>query len=677
MLQKAGLPECRPLGHGARPFGQFGNLRCALLGEWPFVMPRAGPLLKASLLLGLLATPAVAQTAPPATPTPSPGGAEATATPAPKIDTKDLLDQIGGCVESGKLNVEIDLLEGSVPAADRWIVETKGQPLTKITAEAASGRVQKLNVGVSNGTLLVAGKGLRPKVYIESLAFEDGKGVTEMKVHGKGIWKPLVALFRGLARSAVNRLQLRTDLPSVMRGEILSSSTTKAKKAGVPAPTPTPAPQAAAGPTPAPGPSFMTLVKEARVLDTEFVAYGGRPLGFGDLVHFETAANPKSGVPLKVAIDKASFRPGQGEGAAPTITASGRVEGEVENGEVGFGESHSMFSHGELKNGTFDIAMGESGKLETRIGASAFGVELTSGELHLPGGTEVDLDTPSNIAFADLRVEPDGRYSAVLDAELTGKVGRISRGPTQVSASNVKVRIEKAHIDTGHATGDLALSFEYRLDYLLVVRYPVKEVGEKKVPLVFQGPFQMKLHYQNASKDTGTVTGEYDFKVPWPPIETAALEVLKARWSQDVTPAMKRVDIDIEPRRFSPCGDKCFLLELGVVAEKKSGKKKSLFRQICEPLGKADLVVDAPNRTFQLKNIRIETHCKGVVGWFVNFLTPLLTKTYGDMTLFKMPENLPFTVEKVGTGMNWVALSGTVDYQRGAAKPAESSPSSQ
>jgi hypothetical protein len=640
-------------------------------------MPQAGPLLKASLLLGLLASRAAAQTQPSPTPTPVPAEAAPAETPAAKVDTRDLLDQIGNCVESGKLNVEIDLLEGRVPAAEKWIVETKGQPLTKISAQAGDGRVQTLNVGVSNGTLLVAGKGLRPKVYIESLAFEDGKGVTEMKVHGKGIWKPLVALFRGLARSAVNKLQLRTDIPSVMRGEILSSSTAKAKKAGAPAPTPTPAPPAAAGPTPTPGPSFMTLVREARVLDTEFVAYGGKPLGFADLVHFETAANPKSGVPLKVAIDKASFRPAREPGGAPQITASGRVEGEVENGAVGFGESHSTFSHGELKSGTFAVAMGESGKLETRIGASAFGVELTSGDLHLPGGAEVDLDTPSNIAFHDLRVEPDGRYSAVLDAELTGKVGRIARGTTQVSASNVKVRIEKAHIDTGHATGDLALSFDYRLDYLLAVRYPVKEVGEKTVPLVFQGPFQMTLHYQDASKDTGSVTGEYAFKVPWPPIEIAALEVLKARWSQDVTPALKRVDIDIQPRRFSPCGDKCFLLEMAVTAEKKSGKKKSLFRQFCEPLGKADLVVDAPNRTFQLKNIRIETHCKGVVGWFVNFLTPLLTKTYGDMTLFKMPENLPFTVEKVGTGMNWVALSGSVDYQRGAEKPAESSPSSQ
>ena len=640
-------------------------------------MPQAGRLSQALLLLALAASRAGAQEAPPpATPTPAPAAEASPApTPAARVDTRDLLDQIGNCVESGKLHVQIDLLEGRVPAADKWMVETRGQPLTTITAEAANGRIQKLNVGVSNGTLLVAGKGLRPKVTIESLAFEDGKGVTEMKVHGKGIWKPLVALFGGLARSAVNKLELKTDIPSVMRGEILGSSTAKPKKAGTPAPTP--AAQAAASPTPAPRTSFLTLVREARILNTEFVAFGGRPLGFADLIHFETAANPQSGVPLTVAIDKASFRPAREEGASPQISASGRVEGEVENGEVGFGQSHSSFSHGELKGGTFQVAIGESGKLETRIGAGAFGVELTSGEFHLPGGAEVDLETPSRIGFADLSVEPDGRYSAVLDAELTGKVGRIARGTSQVSASHVKVRVEKARIDTGHATGDLELSFEYRLDYLLVVRYPVKEVGEKQVPLVFQGPFQMRLRYENASKDSGTVTGTYDFKVPWPPIETAALEVLKARWNQDVTPALKRVDIDIQPRRFSPCGDKCFLLELGVTAEKKSGKKKSLFRQICEPQGKADLVVDAPTRSFVLKNVRLETRCKGVVGWLVNFLTPLLAKTYGDMTLFKMPDTLPFTIEKVGTGMNWVAISGAVDYDRAADKPAAVPPSSQ
>ncbi|HKD12855.1 MAG TPA: hypothetical protein VKE50_12305, partial [Thermoanaerobaculia bacterium] len=244
-----------------------------------------------------------------------------------------------------------------------------------------------------------------------------------------------------------------------------------------------------------------------------------------------------------------------------------------------------------------------------------------------------------------------------------------------VSLANVHVRTTGTRVVNMKVTGDLDLEFDYKLDYPLVIHYPMKEVGEKKVLLTFHGPFKTSVHYEDAGKDSGTVTGDYAFKAPWPPIEQAALEVLKARWSQDVTPALRRVNFDIEPRRFSPCGENCFLLEVGVTAEKKSGKK-SLFRQICEPQGKADLVVDAPSRSFQLKNIKLTTRCKGAVGWFLNLITPLLTKTYNDMTLFQMPEDLPFTIEKVGAGANWVAISGKIDYQANArlAGSASSSP---
>ncbi|HEY6929859.1 MAG TPA: hypothetical protein VJA66_09315 [Thermoanaerobaculia bacterium] len=617
---------------------------------------------------------APASTPPPETsaapsPSPTPNGAEASpaaANPAP-TDTRAMLDEIGGCVESGKLNVDVDLIEGQVPAAPKWMVQTKGTPHVKMTTTAAQGRIERLNVSVSDGTLLVAGKGLRPKVYLQSVAFEDGKGITDAKFRGKGIWRPIVAIFRGLAMSAVRKLEFRTDIPSILRGEILAPKPAAPGKKGAAPPPATPTPEAAAtapAPSPTPGPSFMDLVAEARVTDSEFVAFAGKPLGMGDMVRFQTATHPEGGAPLRVSLDKASYVPARVDSPA-RIDAAGRMEGEIENGNVGFGESRATFSKGELKSGTFHIATSESGKFETRIGASAFSVELTSGEVRLPGGSEVNVGPPSRFAFHDLKVEPDGRYSAVLDADLTGKVGRIVRAGSAVSASNVHLRTQGARIVTGHATGDLDLEFDYRLDYLLVVHYPMKEVGEKKVPLVFQGPFSTRLHYEDVSADGGTITGDYHFKVPWPPVETAALEVLKAKWSQDVTPALKRVAFDIEPRRFSPCGDNCFLLELGVTAEKKSGKK-SLFRQICEPQGKADLVVDAPSRSFRLTNIKLTTHCKGVVGWFINLITPLLTKTYTDMTLFQLPESLPFTIEKVGTGANWVAISGSVDYARAA-----------
>ena len=73
-------------------------------------------------------------------------------------------------------------------------------------------------------------------------------------------------------------------------------------------------------------------------------------------------------------------------------------------------------------------------------------------------------------------------------------------------------------------------------------------------------------------------------------------------------------------------------------------------------------------RSFVLRNVRIEPRCKGIVGWVVNFLGPFLTKTYTDITLFQMPENLPFTIESVGSGTDWVAIAGNVAW---SSKPPE------
>ena len=64
---------------------------------------------------------------------------------------------------------------------------------------------------------------------------------------------------------------------------------------------------------------------------------------------------------------------------------------------------------------------------------------------------------------------------------------------------------------------------------------------------------------------------------------------------------------------------------------------KNLFSQFCAPVGRANLFVDKAERSFVLKDVKIETHCKGVVGFVVNFLTPFLTKSYTDMKLFRCP----------------------------------------
>jgi hypothetical protein len=109
-----------------------------------------------------------------------------------------------------------------------------------------------------------------------------------------------------------------------------------------------------------------------------------------------------------------------------------------------------------------------------------------------------------------------------------------------------------------------------------------------------------------------------------------------------------------------------------VVTAAKAKTKGYLFREICDAQGKAELVVDAPSRSFVLRHVRIEPRCKGLVGWFVNLIGPLLTKTYSDVTLFQMPADLPFTIESISSGADWLAIAGKVAW---AAKETSSKPS--
>jgi hypothetical protein len=100
------------------------------------------------------------------------------------------------------------------------------------------------------------------------------------------------------------------------------------------------------------------------------------------------------------------------------------------------------------------------------------------------------------------------------------------------------------------------------------------------------------------------------FKAPWQPIETAALEVLAAKWRQEF--AIGAVDFTLSPKLFRPCGPNCFKLGFEFTAEKKQ-TKESIFRQFCAPAGEADLHIDKASRARILGNIRVETHCEGKV----------------------------------------------------------------
>src|SRR6185503_3687437 len=189
-------------------------------------------------------------------------------------------------------------------------------------------------------------------------------------------------------------------------------------------------------------------------------------------------------------------------------------------------------------------------------------------QFHLPGGPTIGVDAPTRFLVRDLRVAPDGRYSGVVDATVTGKVGSIRRGGVTIAANEVELRTSGTRITDGRVTGDIVLQFQYRVNHTLAVHYPIDSLRDRKIPLTLQGSFDTKLHFDDAgTDDDGVVSGSYRFTIPWAPVEQAAFEVLRARWEQDLA-AIHKVDFAIEPRRFGPCGKDCFVLDLKVTAAK-------------------------------------------------------------------------------------------------------------
>jgi hypothetical protein len=590
---------------------------------------------------------------------------DASASPAPLPSTSEMLERIGGLVKDGKLGVEADLQQGRMPVMPKYTLDVEGAPQASVAVEAADGRVTHMKFDVANGRLIVRGSGLRPKVAIEGLEFQDPRGITGLKFRGIGIWRPIVAIFGGIARSAVGKLQLNTDIPSVLKGEILGAK----KPPGAtppPAPTPTPPPVAGA-PPPQPTPSFMDLIHEVRISDMVVTAYGGKRMFLRPFVAFDTAANPKGGDAMRVSIEKATFRPGHG-GAPSYIDVTGRLDGEIENGEMEFQANEVTIARGEIREAAFEGKTDENGKVVSSLSAARLAFELSSGKFVVPGGMGVALDPGSTFQVDRLKVTSAGRFSGVATLDLAGKTGELSREGATISASDIRLKSSGLRIVDGKATGPLELSFNYQLEYPFVVKYPIEEIPEKRLDLDFHGPFATSLQLTNAGADTGEVKGTYVFKAPWDPIEQAALAALAAKWRQDL--AIKNVDFTIAPKMFRPCGESCFTLAIEFTAEKKAQKGlKKLFSQFCAPVGRASLFVNKAERSFELHDVKIETHCKGVVGWVINFLSPFLTKSYTNMKLFQMPPNLPLTVDSVRGGAQLVEIAGTVDWHAGQAKP--------
>ncbi len=596
---------------------------------------------------------------------PAPYVPNASASPTSALpETSQMLENIGKLVKDGHLAIEADLQQGSMPVIPKYTLEVQGSPKTSVAVEAADGKVTHMKFGVENGQLVVRGSGLRPKVAIESFEFQDPKGITNLKFHGLGIWKPIVAIFGGIARSAVGKLELRTDIPSVLKGEILGAKKpTPAPGAPPPAPTPPPA---------APTPSFMDLVREVRLNDMVVTAYGGRRMVLRPFVAFDTAAHPASGEAMTVSIEKAVFRPGHG-GAPNYVELSGHLDGEIENGEMEFQANQVTIAKGQIRKGEFQGQTGEDGKIASSLSAATLAFELSSGKFVVPGGMGVELDSGSTFEVADLEVTSAGHFSGLAKLDLAGKTGALSRKGATISASDIHVRTAGLTIVDGRASGPLEIDFDYQLEYPFVVKYPIAEIPEKKLMLDFHGPFASSLLLKDAGGDEGEITGTYVFKAPWDPIEQAALLALEAKWQQDL--AIKNIDFAIVPKTFRPCGESCFTLSIEVTAEKKAKKGlKKLFSQFCAPIGSANLFVDKPARAFVLRDVKIETHCKGVVGFVINFLTPFLTKSYTEMKLFQMPPGLPLTIDTVRGGAKLVEIGGSIDWEAGASRELSRGP---
>jgi hypothetical protein len=579
---------------------------------------------------------------------------------ASTVLAETLLDRLGAVSKDGHFSVEADLRQGSVPATPVYAVEVQGSPLLHISAEALDGSVQKVHLGIENGRLIMRGKGLRPKVAIESLDFESSKGITDLRFKGVGIWRPFVAIFGGIARSAVRKLHLRTDIPSILKGEVF----------GVPKPVEQgpgagPSPDAAReseGPAKAaevPEPSFLDLVTEARILDMTVTAFEGRALALGSFLEFRTSLHPQGGEPMRLTVDKGVYRPGH-NGGADFLDFACRVDGEIDDGTMEFGKDRSSITHGRIEGGSFLASSTDDGGIATTFAASRLSVDLSSGHLEVPGGLRVELDTGSKLSGVDLSVTPAGLFSGVLDLDLTGRTGEFERMGVSLTTNDVTLHSKGLRVKDNRSTGRVELSFNYRLTYPFVVHYPIKEIRERSVPLDFHGPFSATLDLADADTEAGDVRGDYVFKAPWQPIETAALEVLAAKWRQEL--AIGTVDFTLSPKLFRPCGPDCFQLGFKFTAERKEAKK-SLFRQVCAPAGRADLFIDKASRACILRNVRVETHCEGKVGWVINLVAPLLARTYSDAVLLRMPAGLPLTVTSVQGGADWIELGGKIDFK--------------
>ena len=584
---------------------------------------------------------------------------------AARLPAESFVDQLGGAIRSGHVELAFDLAAGKIPLTPAWSVETDGSPRARVVADADEGHLTRFSFAVEGGQLIVAGRGLRPDVVVQSLEADGTRGVTSAKFHGRSFFgRIVIGLFRGIGMSAVRKMKFRTDLPSVFRGDILVHEAPPSGEKAPPAPT---SAAAAAPPPPPAGPSLFDLVRKITIERSVLVAYPSRPLAFDPVFRLQTAP---SGPPVRVAVDSASWVPARGDEPS-RLDVDGELDGRFVDGSMAYSGERLAFSTGELRKARVRIRSDESGKSAASLSADRLDLDLTSGRFVVPpGGIRVAVEAPSRFSAASLAITEAGKVSGVLDFDLRGKTGEWRRGGVSVALADVEVRSPRLEVADNIATGEASLDFDYRLVYPFTVSYPVKEIEPHRVDLVFAGPLHASLALDRAGDaEHGRVDGTYTLKVPWAPVERAAFEAMRARWSEDLA-AIRKVEFTLEPSEFGPCGESCFVAKFNVVAEKKRGKR-SIFRAECAPEGKANLVIDRETGTMRLEDMKIQTHCKGIAS-VVNFIAPFFAKAYSDVTLFQMPADSPLTVDEVRSGAAWIELGGRIRWESASPAPPAS-----
>ncbi|MHB1047087.1 MAG: hypothetical protein ACYC4P_13875 [Thermoanaerobaculia bacterium] len=570
----------------------------------------------------------------------------------------DLFAQLGDAARDGRLEAEAKLREGSVPVMKGYAINVKGTPATRLDVAVRDGKLETLRYIVPDDSFLLVGRGLRPDVVLTRIETDPSGTITSLDFHGRGLGRLVVGLFRPLVRRKVRQMRLQTALSELLRGNVVVTEA-KAAPAGT-----TSGPDALPSAPAEARPGFLDLVEEVRLLEFRLSAFPGKPLSFGETLALETGGGDGY-EPIEVRLDEARYRPGRA-GAEAEWTAKGRLEGTLGAGSVALEDGKVAFRSAALLGGRFAAEKKGDVPLSTSLRAGRFDLSLARSDLRLPGGIDVAVEDGSRFGVSSLVLDPTGTYSGRIDFHLLGRSGEIRHEEQRLSLANATISSGGLAVRDGRATGPLSLEFDYHLVHPFVVKYPGDSQPPKTVPLDFRGPFSARLQLADAGAgDGGSVTGEYSLKIPWKPVEEAAIEAMKATWTQDVK-VVRQVAFTLEPRAFGPCGPQCFGASFTITAEKKRGER-SLFRQLCEPEGTAELVVDPAARSFVLKNLQVKPRCKGALGWFVNLVAPLLTKTYSDMTLFQLPPELPFSIETVRSGNDFVRIDGEVAWRGKAA----------